>query len=90
MGEKKINIGAIVYDEGNSVQNKTGSWRTFKPELDKDKCIRCFECYVFCPEPCIDLNEENYPVIDYDYCKGCGICAEQCPVDAIEMVKEEK
>lgn len=90
MGEKKINIGAIVHDSGNSEQNKTGSWRTFKPELDKEKCIRCFECYVYCPEPSIELNEENYPVIDYDYCKGCGICAEQCPVDAIEMVKEEK
>ncbi|WP_456486383.1 4Fe-4S binding protein [Candidatus Alkanophaga liquidiphilum] len=63
---------------------KTGSWRTFKPVRDENKCVRCMLCYVYCPEVVID-KEIN---IDYDYCKGCGICANECPTDAIRMVEE--
>ena len=66
---------------------KTGAWRTFKPVLSKEKCIKCYICWKFCPEPAIKIVDE-YPEIDYDYCKGCGICAEECPKDAITMVPE--
>ena len=74
-------IGATVKEPGSSVNNKTGSWRTFKPVLDKDKCINCENCFLFCPEGCITKETD----IDYDYCKGCGICAHECPVKAIKM-----
>ena len=67
--------------------SKTGQWRTFRPILDKEKCINCLICWKFCPEPCIELGEDH-PTVDYDFCKGCGICAEECPKDAIEMVLE--
>jgi pyruvate ferredoxin oxidoreductase delta subunit len=60
------------------------------PEFNRDKCVRCYLCYIYCPEPAIYLDEENYPVFDYDYCKGCGICANECPTDAIIMVRETK
>ncbi len=73
--------GATVKEPGSSIKNKTGSWRTFKPVLDKDKCINCENCFLFCPEGCITKETE----IDYDYCKGCGICAHECPVKAIKM-----
>lgn len=79
-----VNIGCVIKTPGNSRNNKTGSWRTFKPVADKDKCISCGICYLFCPDGCIDTNFDS----DYDYCKGCGICAEECPVKAIEMVRE--
>jgi pyruvate ferredoxin oxidoreductase delta subunit len=65
---------------------KTGSWRTFVPVLDPDRCTKCLLCWVYCPEACISKDLD----IDLDYCKGCGICAEECPQDAIAMVKEEK
>jgi pyruvate ferredoxin oxidoreductase delta subunit len=79
-----VSTGACVKEAGSTRQNKTGSWRTFKPVLDMDKCIECDNCVLFCPEGSINSEYE----IDYDYCKGCGICAEECPVKAIEMVRE--
>jgi pyruvate ferredoxin oxidoreductase delta subunit len=43
---------------------------------------------MFCPEACIDLDEDDTPHIDLDYCKGCGICAEECPKKCISMVRK--
>jgi len=62
-------------------------WRTFKPVIDQDKCIRCLLCWVYCPEGVIGKENEKLE-IDYDYCKGCGICAHECPQKAIDMVRE--
>ncbi|WP_297416708.1 pyruvate synthase subunit PorD [Thermococcus sp.] len=87
---EKMTPGAIATIPGSSVINKTGSWRVFMPEFNRDKCVRCYLCYIYCPEPAIYLDEENFPVFDYDYCKGCGICANECPTDAIIMVRESK
>lgn len=72
---------------GSFIENKTGSWRTFKPLLDNKKCIMCLFCWFYCPEGCIE-RKNNTLNINYDYCKGCGICAHECPKDAIEMVRE--
>jgi len=72
-----------------STVNQTGFWKTFKPILEKKKCIKCNICWKFCPEPSITLDEEGYPVIHLFHCKGCGICANECPKDAIKMVMEE-
>ena len=79
-----VSIGCVIKNPGNSRNNKTGSWRTFKPILDIEKCIDCDNCMIFCPDG--SLNQPHD--IDYDFCKGCGICANECPSDAIEMVKE--
>jgi len=67
---------------------KTGTWRVFKPYIDKTKCIKCWRCWIFCPDLAVERGE--YPSIDYEYCKGCGICSNECPVNAIEMRREEK
>ena len=34
-----VAIGCVIKTPGSSKNNKTGSWRTFKPILDKEKCI---------------------------------------------------
>lgn len=65
---------------------KTGSWRTHRPVLDKEKCSDCLMCWLLCPEGCIAKEDHS---IDYDYCKGCGVCEAECPRKAITMVKEE-
>ena len=65
----------------------TGSWRTARPVLDKEKCTYCGLCALYCPPQCLyDMGDHFTP--DYDFCKGCGICAEECPRGAITMVAE--
>jgi 2-oxoacid:acceptor oxidoreductase delta subunit (pyruvate/2-ketoisovalerate family) len=85
----KVSLGASIKDVGNTTKTKTGGWRTFKPEIDQDKCIDCGNCWIYCPDGVVAKKGKEY-IIDYDFCKGCGICANECPTEAIEMVLEEK
>jgi pyruvate ferredoxin oxidoreductase delta subunit len=75
---------------GRSSENRTGSWRVFKPLFDPKKCSKCGMCQTFCPEGCVHEDLEGFFQPDYAYCKGCGICAAECPKDAIAMIQEEK
>jgi 2-oxoacid:acceptor oxidoreductase gamma subunit (pyruvate/2-ketoisovalerate family)/2-oxoacid:acceptor oxidoreductase delta subunit (pyruvate/2-ketoisovalerate family) len=71
---------------GSFKENKTGSWRVFRPEYDKEKCTMCNFCWFYCPEGCVYRKEDRME-FDMDYCKGCGICANECPAEAIKMVR---
>jgi pyruvate ferredoxin oxidoreductase gamma subunit len=71
---------------GSFVENRTGSWKVFRPEYDKEKCTMCNFCWFYCPEGCIYRREDRME-FDMEYCKGCGICANECPVDALKMVR---
>ncbi|MCC7569098.1 MAG: 4Fe-4S binding protein [Candidatus Methanofastidiosa archaeon] len=73
----------------SSLVFKTGSWRTMRPVISKEKCKLCGFCWKFCPDVSIFEDSEGYPAVDYDYCKGCGICANECPFDAITMLEED-
>jgi len=87
----KITTGGVNYDPGSSLKYKTGSWRTMRPIVDKEKCKYCKSCYDFCPDSAVILLvDEKKVAIDLDYCKGCGICAAECKFDAIEMEEEAK
>ena len=90
MKNKKISLSALP---NTTLSNKTGPWRTTRPETDYNTCISCALCSKVCPEACIDmLVQPNFPKpkpqTDYDYCKGCGLCAQECPVKAIKMVTD--
>ena len=90
---KQIPIGGKIIEAGNSKEFKTGSWKAKVPVWDKEKCINCMRCVVFCPEMAIKTkkvkngkkNRVEIDNFDMDFCKGCGICAEECPVKAIMM-----
>ena len=87
-GWKDLPIGAKILQGGNSVEYETGTWRTFRPVVDKEKCINCVRCWLLCPDSAIYAEDEEMAGYDYAHCKGCGICAEVCPVDAVEMILE--
>ena len=72
----------------NSVQVRTGLWRTMRPVIDHDHCKQCWWiCSTFCPDSAI-LVENDSPVIDYDHCKGCMVCVGVCPPHAISGMPE--
>ena len=75
----------------NSVQVRTGLWRTMRPVIDLARCNRCtWVCGSFCPDSAIAVDEEGYPRIDYDHCKGCLICVAVCPPHASRAVPEHE
>jgi len=76
-----------VGDEGIYTLD-TGSWRTFKPVMLKEKCTNCGLCMIFCPVGSITGDENKIYEIGYQYCKGCGIRVRECPTKAIIMVRE--
>lgn len=65
----------------------TGSWRTFRPVMDKEKCTNCGLCFIYCPVNSVYKKDGQF-LISLEYCKGCGICAHECPKKAIDMVSE--
>jgi 2-oxoacid:acceptor oxidoreductase delta subunit (pyruvate/2-ketoisovalerate family) len=73
---------------GTSLKNKTGSWREFKPIVNKEKCIKCKLCAMHCPDGCIIIAEGGAK-INYDYCKGCGICKNECKINVIDFIREK-
>ena len=81
--------GCVVTEAGNAKQYRTGDWKSERPVLNHQKCIKCGICYLFCPEGCIGQNEEGYFEANLYYCKGCGICVRECWTEAIKMVEEE-
>jgi len=87
-----VNEAAVIREPGSSRENKTGSWRTFRPVVS-DKCTGCGICTWYCPEHVISIvtkGGKKRAQIDYDYCKGCGICVNECPTKSMEMKKEEE
>lgn len=85
---KEIPIGGLITEAGNAHSYKTGDWRSQRPILNKEKCINCMTCFIFCPDSAIIVDNDKVQGYDYDHCKGCGICANECPVKCIEMKPE--
>lgn len=83
--EKRQHITPIG-DEGIYTLD-TGSWRNYRPVIDRATCINCGICSTYCPVNSISTAGGNYE-INLDFCKGCGICANECSRKAIEMVPE--
>jgi pyruvate ferredoxin oxidoreductase gamma subunit len=72
----------------NSVQVRTGLWRTMRPVIDYDHCKKCWwVCSTLCPDSAIEVKDDT-PIIDYDHCKGCMVCVGVCPPHAIQGIPE--
>ena len=69
------------YSENNSHVASVADWRLSKPVYNKDYCIDCQFCWVYCPDVSIISRDKKMIGIDMDHCKGCGICVEVCPTN---------
>jgi len=90
LGWKEIPAGAIITRPASALDNKTGSWRAFRPIIDDAKCINCSFCVPNCPDNAVPFVNGKRGPVNLDYCKGCGICAQLCPVKCIRMEEESK
>lgn len=87
---KDIEIGAIATEPGSASQYQTGDWRSRRPNFDYKDCIKCGICQIYCPEGCIQKDQQGFYAPDMYYCKGCGICARECPKKVITMTEEKE
>jgi pyruvate ferredoxin oxidoreductase gamma subunit len=89
---EEISLSApSIFASANSVQVRTGLWRSLRPVIDYARCNRCnWVCGSYCPDSAIVVATDGRPIIDYDHCKGCMICVAQCPPHAIAAYPEEE
>lgn len=86
-GWKEHPRGAVI-PAGTGEDYKTGDWRTQRPVLDREKCINCLFCFIFCPDSAVIVKNGKMEGFNLHHCKGCGICATECPKDAIALIDE--
>ncbi len=66
---------------------KTGDWRAERPVVNRDKCVKCATCWLYCPTQSV-VEKPTWFEAGLEICKGCGVCAQECPHQAIVMVEE--
>ena len=86
---KQKPINCFLLDNQKARPFRPGDKREKKPVIDKNKCIKCGLCYIFCPDGAIKRIDEGYYDVELDWCKGCGICELECWFGAISMIQEE-
>ena len=69
------------YSVNNSHTASVADWRIIKPVYNKDYCIDCQFCWIYCPDVSIISRDKKMIGVDMDHCKGCGICVEVCPTN---------
>ena len=99
LGYENAPIGGAIYSVGNMrfkdlSTSRTGVIPLFVPE----KCTRCGECDLSCPDYCFVWEKREDPKtkkegmvllgIDYQFCKGCMRCVEVCRFEALVTAKE--
>lgn len=99
LGYETAPIGGTIYAVGNNRFKDLSASRTgVIPLFIKEKCTRCGECDVTCPDYCFVWEKGKDPKtgkdgmillgIDYQYCKGCMRCTFICKFGALVAAKE--
>ncbi|UCF00151.1 MAG: NADH-quinone oxidoreductase subunit NuoF [Planctomycetota bacterium] len=58
--------------------------KLIKFEVDKDRCVKCGQCYNVCPVGAIDWNKKEYAKINNAKCVKCKACLNACEFMAIQ------
>jgi pyruvate ferredoxin oxidoreductase delta subunit len=87
---KNKGIKGIPYATTKMKALERDSWRVQKPVINHKTCIKCHQCWLFCPDSAYDIDKKGYTHPNPKVCKGCGICAAVCPVKCIKMEREHK
>jgi heterodisulfide reductase subunit A len=58
-----------------------------KPEIKKERCVKCLICFRICPHKAIILTSFRQPTIMPQACFNCGLCVANCPAKAIESIE---
>ena len=99
LGYENAPIGGTIYSVGNMRFKDLSTSRTgMIPQFILDKCTRCGECDLTCPDYCFVWEKGKDPKtgkdgmvlrgIDYQFCKGCLRCTYICKFGALVPVKE--
>ena len=86
---KNVTIECSVVAGGGAEPFKLGDPVAGLPSWDKERCIRCGICYVYCPTGAVVKVEDGFFDVDKGSCNGCGICHRECLCGVIGMVGEE-
>jgi NAD-dependent dihydropyrimidine dehydrogenase PreA subunit len=65
----------------------TRKTRTYKVEVDEEKCIGCEECVENCPVDVFEMQDEKSVPVDAEECIGCETCIELCEQEAITVTE---
>jgi len=101
LGYETAPISGAIYSVGNNRFKDLSASRTgVIPLFIKEKCTRCGECDVTCPDYCFVGEKGKDPKtgkdgmvllgIDYQYCKGCMRCTFICKFGALVAGKENE
>ena len=82
---RQIPMGGMIINPPNTQEYNTGTWRTMRPVLNKEKCIHCMQCWLFCPDEAIIVENEEMKGHSLVHCKGCGLCIASCRSGAINL-----
>ena len=80
-------VGCILLKENRAEPFEEGDKPQMIPFWDRERCVKCGICYLFCPDGAIIRVEEGFFDIIPEKCKGCGICQQECWFGAIEMIE---
>ncbi len=99
LGYETAPIGGAIFSVGNNRFKDLSASRTgVIPLFVKEKCTRCGECDITCPDYCFVWEKGKDPKtgkdgmvllgIDYQFCKGCMRCTFICKFGALVAAKE--